>query len=119
MTVTVLTQNAALELIDLLFDVFQFLDPEDTQLSEMTHHEREGYKNALGDLMVQFNSEDIATVVDMRDEWPENPSPHVVEAKCTRCGEIFNPGSSDDLIHLRKQNEQECGGFGLIAGVWS
>lgn len=47
----------------------------------------------------------------------------MLEAKCTRCDEIFVPHGTDpkDLIHCFKgaDGEEECGGIGVIQGVWS
>lgn len=44
----------------------------------------------------------------------------MLEAECTRCGETFVPHGTDpeDLIHTFKENEDECGGIGIILGEW-
>lgn len=41
------------------------------------------------------------------------------EALCLVCGESFNPGDENDLIHIRKDDETECGGQGIMVGEWS
>lgn len=40
------------------------------------------------------------------------------EAKCTKCGETFNPhGPEDeDLIHLMRQDGELCDGQGVLTG---
>lgn len=34
----------------------------------------------------------------------------IYEARCARCGEIFNPADDSDLTHLVREDGQECGG---------
>jgi hypothetical protein len=44
----------------------------------------------------------------------------MIEARCTRCGEIFIPHSIDppDMIHGQTEAETECGGIGVVEGEW-
>ena len=44
----------------------------------------------------------------------------MVEARCTRCKEIFIPsgGELEDLIHGEDQEGDPCGGIGIIQGQW-
>jgi hypothetical protein len=44
----------------------------------------------------------------------------ILEARCTGCGETFNPHgeSPDDLVHFAKANGDECGATGVITGEW-
>ncbi len=47
----------------------------------------------------------------------------MLEAKCRKCGETFNPADEDDLEHLMSygdgsEHEQPCGGQGDILGEW-
>lgn len=42
-----------------------------------------------------------------------------LEARCTKCGETFNPHDEDDTIHVMREDEvTECGGEGEIVGEW-
>jgi uncharacterized OB-fold protein len=44
----------------------------------------------------------------------------MLEARCTKCGETFNPHSEDpdDLEHFQTADEVECGGTGVVVGEW-
>lgn len=42
----------------------------------------------------------------------------MLEAKCSVCGETFNPRDVFDIIHIAKENGDECGGEGIILGEW-
>jgi hypothetical protein len=35
----------------------------------------------------------------------------MLEARCTKCGETFNP-------HFQTADEVECGGTGVVVGEW-
>jgi hypothetical protein len=41
------------------------------------------------------------------------------EAQCQKCGEIFNPADENDLEHGMRDDEQECGGQGVLLGGWT
>lgn len=41
------------------------------------------------------------------------------EARCTKCREYFCPLDERDLIHIQKENGEECGGQGELTGSWS
>lgn len=41
-----------------------------------------------------------------------------LEARCARCGEIFNPHDETDLVHGLTESEEPCGGTGEIVGEW-
>lgn len=40
------------------------------------------------------------------------------EARCTKCGETFNPTDENDLIHLEQEDGTPCGGQGVLTGSW-
>lgn len=41
-----------------------------------------------------------------------------LEARCAKCGEIFNPADENDLIHLMREDQKtECGGQGIMTGM--
>ena len=40
----------------------------------------------------------------------------MLEAKCGKCGETFNPNDTNDLEHIQTYAEAECGGRGPITG---
>jgi|SRR5215469_1765166 len=40
------------------------------------------------------------------------------EALCALCGETFNPNGPDDMTHLMRADEHECGGPGVPVGWW-
>lgn len=43
----------------------------------------------------------------------------MIEAKCEKCGDTFNPLDESDLEHcVRNDGETECGGTGRILGGW-
>ncbi len=43
----------------------------------------------------------------------------ILEARCRKCGEHFNPNNEDDLIHLMRDDEvTECGGQGDLLGEY-
>jgi hypothetical protein len=42
----------------------------------------------------------------------------ILEARCQRCHEIFNPADEEDLTHLVRYDGEECGGPGVIFGSW-
>lgn len=44
----------------------------------------------------------------------------LIEAKCTRCTEIFIPHQLTpvDLIHGETNSGQDCGGIGVVQGQW-
>lgn len=44
----------------------------------------------------------------------------MLEAECTRCKGVFVPHGTDpeDLIHCYTDEEEECGGIGIILGEW-
>ncbi len=44
----------------------------------------------------------------------------ILEARCGRCSEIFNPHSEEpaDLEHGIREDGEECGGLGEILGAW-
>lgn len=46
--------------------------------------------------------------------------PHILEARCLRCGETFNPHSEgeEDLEHQVREDGEECGGWGRRVGVY-
>lgn len=44
--------------------------------------------------------------------------PHIREARCGECGEIFNPVDDDDLIHGARGNGDPCGGRGVMLGAY-
>lgn len=39
-----------------------------------------------------------------------------LEARCTECGETFNPIDEDDLVHIERLDGEECGGQGELVG---
>jgi hypothetical protein len=41
-----------------------------------------------------------------------------LEAKCTKCGEHFNPADEDDTEHIERVDGTPCGGQGMILGEW-
>lgn len=41
----------------------------------------------------------------------------MIEARCTKCGEVFNPIDMDDTEHIQCLNGEECGGQGIITGM--
>lgn len=41
----------------------------------------------------------------------------MLEARCTKCGETFNPEDSDDLTHWNKDDGTECDGTGELTGM--
>lgn len=43
---------------------------------------------------------------------------HIIEARCKRCNEAFNPLDMEDLEHLMRADGQECGGQGEILGTY-
>lgn len=45
-------------------------------------------------------------------------TPVSLEARCETCGETFNPDGEDDLVHLSRHDDTECGGQGVITGGW-
>jgi hypothetical protein len=45
-------------------------------------------------------------------------APVGIEAKCTRCGETFNPADEDDTEHVETVQGTPCGGLGVITGSW-
>lgn len=42
----------------------------------------------------------------------------MLEARCERCRETFNPDDEEDLIHVQRDDGTECGGEGVITGEW-
>ena len=44
----------------------------------------------------------------------------MLEAKCTRCEEIFVPHGvePEDLVHVETYAGEDCGGLGIIQGEW-
>jgi hypothetical protein len=42
----------------------------------------------------------------------------MLEARCAKCGETFNPADETDLEHGLTEAEEECGGAGEIIGEW-
>lgn len=44
---------------------------------------------------------------------------HILEAKCKKCGETFNPYSEDDLEHVTRADGQFCEGQGELLGAYS
>jgi hypothetical protein len=56
----------------------------------------------------------VLRLIDFMEEGPPVP-PGLVHmgwfAECERCGEVYNPDGLDDLIHLRRMDEVECGGI--------
>lgn len=40
------------------------------------------------------------------------------EARCTKCGEHFNPADETDLLHTTRVDGTECGGQGELLGGW-
>lgn len=42
----------------------------------------------------------------------------ILEARCTRCGQTFNPADVDDLEHVETSEEVPCGGRGELVGSW-
>lgn len=42
----------------------------------------------------------------------------IIEAKCGKCKETFNPADEDDTIHVAREDGSECGGQGVILGEW-
>ena len=62
----------------------------------------------------------VATEVDTDHEREGAP---MLEARCTKCGDTFNPADEDDLIHgVRTSNDEHqgdpCGGVGELLGEW-
>ena len=50
----------------------------------------------------------------------ERPAPVVGrEALCQKCGETFNPNTSDDLEHVVRADGEFCEGQGVLVGSWS
>ena len=50
---------------------------------------------------------------------PERPRrPICREARCTLCGETFNPVDDDDLEHAERADGVPCGGDGALLGYW-
>lgn len=44
---------------------------------------------------------------------------HIIEARCGKCGELFNPCDEDDTVHIQRMDGEECGGQGVILGHWT
>lgn len=42
----------------------------------------------------------------------------MLEAKCTKCEETFNPDDVNDVIHLMREDGKFCGGLGHIQGEY-
>ena len=42
----------------------------------------------------------------------------MLEAECTKCGDIFIPADEDDTIHIERSDGTPCGGQGIIVGEW-
>lgn len=42
----------------------------------------------------------------------------ILEARCEKCGETFNPLDEDDTIHGINDAGTVCGGQGIILGGW-
>lgn len=40
------------------------------------------------------------------------------EARCTTCGETFNPHDESDLEHVVRDDGTDCGGDGVLVGSW-
>jgi hypothetical protein len=45
--------------------------------------------------------------------------PHLLEAKCRKCGETFNPADAQDTIHMIREDGSFCGGTGDIQGHYT
>ena len=43
----------------------------------------------------------------------------IYEALCTKCDERFNPADEYDLTHIEKEDGTECGGRGVLMGLWT
>lgn len=41
------------------------------------------------------------------------------EARCTRCGESFNPADYGDLVHVERSDGEACGGQGVMVGAYA
>jgi hypothetical protein len=69
-----------------------------------------------GDKAAALLIERALAVVDAK--LTERGSNGTLEAECDTCGEMFIPTSSDDMIHVAKQDGTECGGYGRLRGVF-
>jgi hypothetical protein len=69
----------------------------DAALPQSRQHRRTGYV--------------VDLVVDER-------RPVGIEARCTVCGETFNPSDEDDTEHAERADGTPCGGRGEITGQW-
>lgn len=68
-------------------------------------------------------AEDVKTaLLAARKPEPEQTAPTdrfvALEAVCDRCGETFNPDGPDDLVHLSRVDDTDCGGLGELTGGW-
>lgn len=43
----------------------------------------------------------------------------MLEATCTTCGDTFIPADENDREHVERENGDECGGTGQLAGQWT
>lgn len=55
------------------------------------------------------------TVLDMN---PPRVSYISMTGRCLKCGEPYIPDSDDDLVHLMREDGEDCGGEGVITGGW-
>lgn len=67
---------------------------------------------------VEDGAEPRAWVKFSGDTLPIVRAPIGYEAECSRCGETFCPVDEDDLEHLRRSDDVECGGQGILRGAW-
>jgi hypothetical protein len=42
----------------------------------------------------------------------------MLEAKCQKCGETFNPDDVNDVLHIMREDGKFCGGLGHIEGEY-
>lgn len=41
----------------------------------------------------------------------------MIEARCGKCGEVFNPNDMEDTIHIEQLDGTPCEGQGEITGM--
>lgn len=56
----------------------------------------------------------LGDLVELEEETRRKELPVHLLATCTRCGESFVPADEQDLVHLVREDGEECGGRGEL-----